>query len=94
MPALTPLYFGPYRLDGPTGPLWHHLKIEDLPPKVLAVLWLLASQAGRMVSKATLLDTVWAEGPRHLGLVAISLLLSVLVGIPLGVLVILYLIFH
>ena len=30
-------------------------------PKALAVLWLLARQAGQVVSKATLLDTVWAE---------------------------------
>jgi DNA-binding winged helix-turn-helix (wHTH) protein/predicted ATPase len=32
-----------------------------LPPKALAVLWQLARQAGQVVSKATLLDTVWAE---------------------------------
>jgi DNA-binding response OmpR family regulator len=31
-----------------------------VPPKALAVLGLLASQAGHRVSKATLLDTVWA----------------------------------
>jgi osmoprotectant transport system permease protein len=33
-----------------------------------------------------LLGAVRAEGPRHLGLVAVSLVLSVLVGVPLGVL--------
>jgi predicted ATPase/DNA-binding winged helix-turn-helix (wHTH) protein len=32
-----------------------------VPPKALAVLWLLASQAGQVVTKAALLDTVWAE---------------------------------
>ena len=55
------LHFGPYRLEGPQGPLWHHAEIVAVPPKALAVLWLLASQAGQVVSKATLLDTVWAE---------------------------------
>ena len=55
------LSFGPYRLDGPSGPLWHHAAMVAVPPKALAVLWLLACQAGQVVSKATLLDTVWAE---------------------------------
>jgi predicted ATPase len=32
-----------------------------VPPKALAVLWQLASQAGQVLSKAMLLDTVWAE---------------------------------
>ena len=55
------LYFGRYRLAGPYGPLWHEAQVVPVPPKALAVLWLLASQAGHLVSKATLLDTVWAE---------------------------------
>lgn len=42
------------------GPLWCRSEMEELPPKVLAVLWLLATQAGKIVSKATLLDTVWS----------------------------------
>jgi DNA-binding winged helix-turn-helix (wHTH) protein/predicted ATPase len=61
MPPDPTLSFGTYRLDGPSGPLWHHAQMVALPPKALAVLWLLASQAGQVVSKATLLDTVWAE---------------------------------
>ena len=61
MPPALSLYFGTYRLDGPHGPLWHHAELVALPPKALAVLWLLARQAGQVVSKATLLDTVWAE---------------------------------
>ena len=32
-----------------------------LPPKALAALWLLASQAGQLVTKAVLLDAVWAD---------------------------------
>ena len=55
------LCFGRYRLAGPSGPLWHEAQVVPVPPKALAVLWLLASQAGHLVSKATLLDTVWAE---------------------------------
>jgi DNA-binding winged helix-turn-helix (wHTH) protein len=61
MPPDLPLHFGSYRLEGPHGPLWHHAELVALPPKALAVLWLLARQAGQVVSKATLLDTVWAE---------------------------------
>jgi DNA-binding winged helix-turn-helix (wHTH) protein/predicted ATPase len=61
MPPDPPLHFGPYRLDGPSGPLWHEAALVALPPKAVAVLWQLVSQAGQVVSKATLLDTVWAE---------------------------------
>src|SRR5262245_7759379 len=61
MPPDLPLHFGSYRLEGPQGPLWHHAELVALPPKALAVLWQLARQAGQVVSKATLLDTVWAE---------------------------------
>ena len=61
MPPDLPLHFGSYRLEGPQGPLWHHAELVALPPKALAVLWLLARQAGQVVSKATLLDTVWPE---------------------------------
>jgi DNA-binding winged helix-turn-helix (wHTH) protein/predicted ATPase len=61
MPPDLPLHFESYRLDGPRGPLWHHTELVAVPPKALAVLWQLASQAGQVVSKATLLDTVWAE---------------------------------
>jgi predicted ATPase len=41
--------------------LWHHAELVAVPPKALAVLWQLARQAGQVVSKASLLDTVWAE---------------------------------
>ena len=62
MPPALSLYFGTYRLDGPHGPLWHHAELVALPPKALAVLWLLSRQAGQVVSKATLLT--W-YGPRR-----------------------------
>jgi DNA-binding winged helix-turn-helix (wHTH) protein len=61
MPPDVTLCFGGYRLIGPHGPLWQGSQVVPLPPKALAVLWLLASQAGHVVSKATLLDTVWAD---------------------------------
>src|SRR5215831_14447841 len=61
MPPDPPLHFGPYRLDGPNGPLWHQAEVVALPPKALAVLWELARQAGLVVRKEVLLDTVWAE---------------------------------
>lgn len=61
MPASPLLQFGPYRLDGADGQLCRHGQVVHLPPKALAVLWQLANQAGRVVPKDTLLDTVWAD---------------------------------
>jgi DNA-binding winged helix-turn-helix (wHTH) protein/predicted ATPase len=60
MPAQPLLRFGVYRLDGTRGQLWRHDAMVHLPPKALAVLWCLARQAGQVVTKAVLLDTVWA----------------------------------
>ena len=45
MPPDVPLHFGPYTLAGPQGPLWRAAEVVPLPPKALAVLWRLASQA-------------------------------------------------
>jgi hypothetical protein len=55
------LCFGPYRLTGPQGQLWYRQTVLALPPKAVAVLWCLATRAGQLVSKDTLLETVWAE---------------------------------
>lgn len=52
--------FGAYRLVWPDGQLWCRSEVVHLPPKALAVLWELASQAGNLVSKSALFDTVWA----------------------------------
>ena len=60
-PAPSLLHFGPYRLDGTRGQLWHHDAVVHLRPKALAVLWELARQVGQMVPKNLLLDTVWAD---------------------------------
>src|SRR5262245_22792976 len=61
MPLQHLVRFGPYRLDGASGQLWRHTQSVKLPPKAAAVLWSLATQAGQVVTKDTLLDTVWAE---------------------------------
>ena len=60
MPPEPPLSFGAYRLVGPHGPLWCGAQVVPLPPKALAVLWQLATQAGQVVTKEALLDAVWA----------------------------------
>ncbi|HEX9844453.1 MAG TPA: AAA family ATPase, partial [bacterium] len=60
MPPEPTLCFGAYRLAGPHGPLWCGAQVVPLPPKALAVLWRLASQAGQVVTKEALLDAGWA----------------------------------
>src|SRR4029434_1576942 len=50
-----------YRLAGPHGPLWQGDQVVPLPPKALAVLWALVSQAGQVVTKAALREAVWAD---------------------------------
>jgi DNA-binding response OmpR family regulator len=51
MPAQPLLRFGPYRLEGTSGQLWRHTRVVHLPPKA-AALWCLATQAGRVVTRA------------------------------------------
>jgi DNA-binding winged helix-turn-helix (wHTH) protein len=51
MPQEQALSFGPYRLVGPRGPLWCGAQVVPVPPKALAVLWLLVTQAGQVVPK-------------------------------------------
>jgi DNA-binding winged helix-turn-helix (wHTH) protein len=53
--------FGPYRFDEAIGQLWCHTQVVRLPPKAVAVLWCLVSQAGQVVTKDMLLKAVWAE---------------------------------
>lgn len=60
MPPDQTLHFGPYRLAGAHGPLWRGAQVVPLPPKALAVLWQLASQAGQVVTKDALLEAGWA----------------------------------
>jgi predicted ATPase/DNA-binding winged helix-turn-helix (wHTH) protein len=60
MPPEQALSFGPYRLMGPHGPLWRGARVVPVPPKALAVLWRLVTQAGQVVTKEALLDAGWA----------------------------------
>src|SRR2546427_6555568 len=53
--------FGAYRLAGPHGPLWQGDQVVPLPPKALAMLWVLVSQAGQVVTKAALREAVWTD---------------------------------
>ena len=55
------LSFGLYQLVGPQGPLLRKSLLVNLPPKALAVLWLLVSRAGQVVSKEELFAAVWPE---------------------------------
>ena len=45
----------------PAGPLWQQGQVVPVQPKLLAVLWTLASQAGQVVAKDVLLEQVWPE---------------------------------
>jgi DNA-binding winged helix-turn-helix (wHTH) protein/tetratricopeptide (TPR) repeat protein len=53
--------FAAYTLAGPNGPLLDGDRVVHLPPKALAVLWLLATHAGEVVTKERLFATVWAD---------------------------------
>ncbi|MGH7965267.1 MAG: AAA family ATPase, partial [Candidatus Binatia bacterium] len=61
MPETSALHFGPYRLAGPQGPLFRDHQKVKLKPKALEVLWLLARQAGEVVTKTALLDALWPQ---------------------------------
>jgi DNA-binding winged helix-turn-helix (wHTH) protein/tetratricopeptide (TPR) repeat protein len=54
--------FGPYRLQGPNGPLRRDdNQVVALPPKPLAMLWTLVRSAGEVVTKDQLLAAVWPD---------------------------------
>src|SRR5262245_27108152 len=53
--------FGGYRLEGPQGLLRRGDRVVRLPPKATLVLWRLASQAGRLVTKDQLLEAGWPD---------------------------------
>jgi DNA-binding winged helix-turn-helix (wHTH) protein len=65
--------FGPYRLAEPQGPLWCGAEVVPVPPKALAVLWTLTSQAGQVVAKDVLLERVWPETVVSEGVLASSI---------------------
>ncbi len=61
MPPHTPYCFGPFRLDVATRCLWRGEQLLPFPPKPFDVLACLVANAGEVVTKETLLDTVWPE---------------------------------
>ncbi len=61
MGSASPLLFGPFRLDPEDQCLRRGSQAIPLAPKAFAVLHLLASSPGRLVTKGELLGTVWAD---------------------------------
>jgi DNA-binding winged helix-turn-helix (wHTH) protein/predicted ATPase len=53
------LHFGQFSLRGPHGPLWADGEVVELPRKPLALLWMLASRGGEVVTKDEVLAEVW-----------------------------------
>jgi predicted ATPase len=62
-----PLRFGPYRLDGAHGPLWHHTQLVKLPPKALAVLGMAATLATGLELSRSFCLLLLAEAAGHVG---------------------------
>jgi predicted ATPase len=54
------LTFGPFRLETPQGGLWRGDHLIPLRPRSLAMLRYLAAHPGRLVTKAEVLQHVWA----------------------------------
>jgi TolB-like protein len=55
----TSLAFGPFRLNGDTGILFHNAKPTPLGQRAVALLALLVKQAGAPVSKQALIEAAW-----------------------------------
>ena len=53
------LTFGPFRLEMPQGRLWRGDQVIPLRPRSLAMLGYLVAHAGRLVTKAEVLQHVW-----------------------------------
>ena len=53
------LTFGPFRLEMPKGRLWRGDQVIPLRPRSLAMLGYLVAHAGRLVTKAEVLQHVW-----------------------------------
>src|SRR5262245_54756915 len=57
----TEWHFGPFRVEEGNERLWRGTELIRLRPKSFAVLCYLLARAGRLVTKAELLQTVWPE---------------------------------
>jgi DNA-binding winged helix-turn-helix (wHTH) protein len=73
LPPGPDLHFGPYRLDGRNGLLWHGSRIIPLSPKATAVLGQLVRRAGHLVSKAALFQAVWPATAVSDGVLAVCI---------------------
>ena len=60
-PVPAAVVFGPFTFDRTNGLLRRGTQEIALPPRVLAVLELLISRAGAIVSRQTIIDTVWKD---------------------------------
>ena len=60
MSSGTQYRFGPFRFDAKGRVLFRGSKDLGLPPKAADTLLVLVANAGEVVEKATLLDSVWA----------------------------------
>src|SRR5262245_2894100 len=61
LPAAPSVVFDVFRLDWRDERLWCDQEVVPLPPKTLAVLCCLVTQAGQLVTKDVLLEAVWPE---------------------------------
>jgi eukaryotic-like serine/threonine-protein kinase len=59
--ARSVVYFGPFRFDLADGLLFRGDEELRLPPRALAILQHLVERAGRIVSKASLMDVAWKD---------------------------------
>jgi DNA-binding winged helix-turn-helix (wHTH) protein len=73
LPPRPDLHFGPYRLDGRNGLLWHQDRVVPLSPKATAVLGCLASRAGQLVTKAEPFQAVWPDTAVSDGVLAVGI---------------------
>ena len=55
------IFFAPFRLEAESGRLWNGASELAIRPKTLAVLRHLTEHAGRLVTVADLVQTVWAD---------------------------------
>ena len=67
------LRFGQFRLPSPHGPLFAAGRVVELPRKPLALLWMLASRAGEVITKDEVLAEVWPRVVVSEGAISASL---------------------
>ena len=73
MPGPQRLLFGSFLLDLLDERLWHGTEAVRVGSKALDVLRCLTATAGQLVTKGTLLETVWPEAPVGEAVVAVTI---------------------